>query len=682
MGLKSIFIRCFIVFALFLTNVNAISLRDTIEKTINTNPAIVAEHKNQDAFRKYIDQEEGDYLPTLDLETYYEESHTYNEPNDAVKNDAHKNGWNAQLELEQILYDGGLTPSEIQEYQHKYDANRFRSNLAIEDIIFESTKTYLNLVQYHELKHLSQNMIELHEKNLITALEKEDISGEKLETYQVSAKLHLAKERLYEQEDLSLKAKYDFKRYVGVLPDEEICRPLVDDTVIPNTLEKTVKFAIRKNFSILEQIENIKVQREKLTQADAKFLPTLLFQLQAEWDNDLLLAENGRQDEYRAKLFMSWNLLEGGKDRIASQRELIFLQESKKVLDSVTAEVVSSVTNAYHSYQQQKKRVEMLKLYAKDNRNILDVYIEEFDSGTRTFIDILNAEAELYNSKTSLTGREFELLVSYYNMLSSLSIMSDTILSAENQSCENIVIEKLFDERSRTENKNDSADDLELEGLFESEPSPKMNKDKLKKAVKKKKEKIKINPKNKTLEEESSDEVFEKEPSDDMFDDLMLDDEPEEKVETNVSPKNKTADAVEELTYEDEPEKKVEKNLLEESKPVDKEIIKDDVVEKEITNNDMQVFLDSPPMCYTLNITTETGLQEAKYVLSKYGLRDKGYTFAFGKDSSQAKVLYGVYTTYKKAEQALFALDTNLVNKLAPYIDSVKKHQNLYRKYN
>lgn len=614
--MKHITVKSFILCILVSINLNAISLKDSIEKTINTNPNIVAEHKNQDAFRKYIDQEEGDYLPTLDLESYYEESHQYNDPKDAGKNNVHKNGWNTQLELEQILYDGGLTPSEIEEYQHKYDANRFRSNLAIEDVILETTDTYLNLVQYNELKSLSTNMIEVHESNLITAKEKEKISGEKLETFQVSSKLHLTQERLLEQEDLSLKAKYDFKRFVGIKPDNMICRPVANEIVIPTTLEKAVKLAIRKNYSILEQVENIKVQREKLTQADAKFLPTLLFQLQAEWDDDLEVDENGRRDEYRARLFMRWNLLEGGKDTVASQREVIFLQESKKVLDAVTNEIVSEVTNAYNSYNKYKKRVERLNLYVQDNKNILDVYIEEFDSGTRTFIDILNAEAELYNSKTSLIGREFELLSSYYTLLSKLSILSDSILSTKNQTCENRINENIFKIHDIKEQKDDNLD-LELEGLFEEEKSEK------------KKEKI------------------------------------EEK--ENDLTKNSANDLIEELDSEDE---KIDIKQEEEIK-----------VNKNGINN-IEELMNFSAKHYTLNITTESGIKEANYVLKKFNMTDKGYTFRFGEDLSKSKVLYGIYPTYKEAKEALEGLNSVLINRHKPYIDSVNKHQKLYNRYN
>lgn len=446
-------------------NLNAISLRDAIENTITTNPAIISEYKNQDAFKKYVDEEKGDYLPTLDLETYLEKSYTNENQGNSAPTHSNKEGWNAQLKLEQILYDGGRTPSEVNEFRHKRDANIFRSNAAIDNIISDTITTYLDLVQYEELINLSSLIIDIHKDNLVTAVEKEQISGEKLEIHQVSSKLHFTYERFYEQHDLRLQAFNNFKKNVGIEPNGHICRPIINEKVIPNSIEKAVELSVRRNYSILEQVENIKTQREKLTQADASFLPTLLFQLQGEWDDDLTLAENGRQDIYRARFLMTWNLYEGGKNSIVSKREMLFLQEAKKKLDSVTDEIVSTTTNNYNTYEFNKKRVEMLKSYVHDNRKILEVYVKEFDSGTRTFIDILNAEAELYNSKTTLIGMEYELMQSYYDLLVNLSILSDSVLSQKNQVCQPMKTEELF----KIEIKKESPEIGELEDLSADE---------------------------------------------------------------------------------------------------------------------------------------------------------------------------------------------------------------------
>jgi len=637
--MRKINFKSWIIFSLLVTSSQALTLRDSVEQTINTNPTIIAEQKNQDAFRTYVDYEEGDYLPTVDLETYYEESHTYEDRDDTGKSDAHKNGWNTTLKIEQVLYDGGLTPSEVAEYKHKRDGNRFRSNLAIENIILDTTTSYLGLVHYEELMRLSTKMMRVQERNLVTAKEKEEISGEKLETYQVASKLHFTSERFLEQEDFKSQAKYDFKRYVGQMPKGDICRPIINQTLIPQTLEKTVELAVRTNYEILLQVADIKENREKITQADANFLPVLKFQLQGQWDDDLALPENGRQDIYRARFFMSWNLYEGGKDVIKSKREKLFLQEAKKKLDAKTAEIVSEVTKAYHTYNKIQERVNMLKLYSNDNKNILEVYRKEFDAGTRTFIDILNAESELYTSRTTLIEREFELYDTYYNLLLNLSLLSDTILRDEHQVCQAMPeIDDIIQQEQLDSQIKDI--DVELEGLFEDDESSTDT------------------DKQKSKEDESLPDSF-----DDLYTNSIA-----IKASKKVEPIKKK-------------KQKIVKSLIE---PifVKKQETKETVVSQKFTESYFDKFLNSPTYYYTLNLTTEEGMTQAEFFLKKYELSDKGYLFAYGKNSEKVKVLYGSYPTYKEAKKALEALSLSVMSEHSPYIDSVKKHQKLYKRYN
>ena len=101
---------------------NATSLRNSVEDTLNSNPSIIAEHLNRDAYKLYVQQEEADYLPTLNLDAYFEQSRTENTPDDGVNEGwSTTDGWNSILKLEQVLYDGGLTPSQVLEFKYKYN---------------------------------------------------------------------------------------------------------------------------------------------------------------------------------------------------------------------------------------------------------------------------------------------------------------------------------------------------------------------------------------------------------------------------------------------------------------------------------------------------------------------------------------------------------------------------------
>lgn len=178
------------------------SLRDTVEKTLNNNPDIIAERKNQEAYRMYVDDREGLYLPTLDIETYLEASRIDKDYDDATPDvKASEDGYNAAIIFRQYLYDGGETPSQVSEMKHQNFANKFRSLYAIENTILETVRVYTDLVKFDERIVLSQSMLQVHEDNLITAKEKEEISGEVLETYQVASKLHFVTDSYIEEQD-------------------------------------------------------------------------------------------------------------------------------------------------------------------------------------------------------------------------------------------------------------------------------------------------------------------------------------------------------------------------------------------------------------------------------------------------------------------------------------------------
>lgn len=129
----------------------ATSLKEVVEKTLDNNADILSEKFNKEAFKKYYDEEKGDYYPTLDLTGYAEDSRTRSDrdvpPAGTIDpSTASKDGTNITLQLEQVLYDGGKTPSEVEEFRHRYNSNKFRSDRRVEEIVRESIDSYMSLV--------------------------------------------------------------------------------------------------------------------------------------------------------------------------------------------------------------------------------------------------------------------------------------------------------------------------------------------------------------------------------------------------------------------------------------------------------------------------------------------------------------------------------------------------------
>mgnify|MGYP005846688499 CR=1 FL=1 len=450
----------------------AYTLKQSVNKVLEENPEIVAEKQNQEAFRKYIDEREGALYPRVDLDGRIEKSNSekdYYEDNPSGLEDGsdQEDGYNFGISINQMLYDGRLTPSRIDEAKYNNLANRYRTNLNIEDIVLKNITAYMGLVRYKELIFLSEDMIKVNEKNLQIAKEQEIISGQSLETYQVSSKLNFAKEKFLEEKDFEETRVNTFKRFLGTKPQGDECRPQIDETVFPNNLKKLTKEAVLNNYEILEQIQWVKAQREKIAQADASFLPNLNLELRATTDKDLALNEEGYEDQAIIRINMDWNLYNGGADDAVSKQEELFLAEQKKRLDAITNKIIESVEVTYQRFQKNKERIDVLKDYIIANENIVSIYKSEFEAGTRTFVDILNAQTDLYEARQSLINREFDLYSNYYELLNSLSILSKTVQNSDDSQC---IVKKV---KLLSEEKVDETEDLnvseELSALLDSD---------------------------------------------------------------------------------------------------------------------------------------------------------------------------------------------------------------------
>ncbi len=430
-----------VIMLLNVSYLQANTIKEVVEYTMSNNPKVISTLKNNEAYRLYIDEAKGGYAPKLDLTAYIGAKKTKSNPDNGNKTTSNTNGYNGQLDFEQLIYDGGLTTGEIDEAQFRYNSNKYLNDSIVDDIIYDSVDSYLNLVKYKNRLTISEQSLAIYQNYLTTAIETEEISGEALQKAQVNAKIHYANNILYENTNNNLKSVSAFKKNVGINPDGQSCRPNLDNTKVPSTLKELVDNLLVKNPLILEQVENIKEQRAILNQKDSAFYPTLKFKAQAIYDKDLL-SEDEISEIYNAKIELTYNIFNGDKDNSASIREKIFLEEAQKNLDTVTKSVVEETTNAYNTYKYSKKRVNELELYIEDNENILSIYKDQFEGGTRTFIDVLNIERDLVSAKQDLIDAQYELDSSYFQIFNNLGTIKESILNSNNDTCTETKIQK------------------------------------------------------------------------------------------------------------------------------------------------------------------------------------------------------------------------------------------------
>lgn len=685
MKFKNYLFFCFIV-----VNTYGTSLRDTVEYTLNENPDIISEHMKDRAYQKYVDQEESDYKPKLDLEGFLERSKTFNNYDDNTPdNNGIKDGSNVVLKFEHILYDGGLTPSQAQEYRYKYFGNKFTGSFKREQIIQDVVKAYIDLVSRQELVALSGNNIKTHEHYLVVAKEKEQISGEVLETHQVNSKYHFVLDRFLEQQNQNDTALSLYKKLTTRELEGNICRPIIYEEFIPMTMKEAIELGIRRSPKIQEQIQKINEQREKVVQAEANFKPTLKFQLQGQWDDDLELPENGEQDIYRARIYMSWNLYDGKKTHHMSEKEKLFLKSEQKILDAITLEVVDKIKETYRTYYNNKKRIENIRLFVQDNENILKIYKKQLEDGTRTFLDILNAESELYRSQINQIEQEFDLMKSYYDLMLNMSFLSDSILMSKNQVCSKYEYKSKIQEEKKATPTEGLSDEL-LDIFKEDSGNVSSVNDKKTTQTKQATDKVTLEKTidKKTVEKQvidtvnfNSDKTQIKNNDSKKIDDVQKSTQVEENKNSSINldtiqnelPKQPAIDVAKRIKelYADNAQPKDTQDDFKSFRNSNKNPLKVNPTpqKKEVTSKK-----------YTLNVATFKTKEEALEFIARYNLDNKEVQwYRFGPNGSSIKVIYGTFSTINEAKEGIKMFNEKQIE--GCYVDNLQKHHNLKEKY-
>jgi len=242
-----------------------------------------------------------------------------------------------------------------------------------------------------------------------------------------------------------------------------ICRPVLNESLIPNTLEEAIKIALKSNYKIKAQYELIQEQKAKIEAFGAKFKPDLKLQLDAQTDNDLALANNGTENTYNAKLVSTWNLYKGGADSSALTNAKITMLKERKVLDAIKAEVIDEIKTTYTTYYKLKKRIANLKKFVSTNNQIVDVYRQQLKEGSRTFLDLLNAETEVFRTRILLEEQDIRRYKEYFNILKNLNILSDVVLLQRNQICKKFDINSILPNYDEQYKKNESNSENNIE---------------------------------------------------------------------------------------------------------------------------------------------------------------------------------------------------------------------------
>ncbi len=118
---------------------------------------------------------------------------------------------------------------------------------------------------------------------------------------------------------------------------------------------------------------------------------------------------------------MQWNPFDGGAGKAGSQAAAEQLNAAKDNVEAVRRDLSNEIARFWYAIETRRGRISAWDDLAKQNSKVRDVYWQQFKIGRRTMLDLLNAENELFQTRSSAETDRMDLLQSQYRLLGSLA---------------------------------------------------------------------------------------------------------------------------------------------------------------------------------------------------------------------------------------------------------------------
>lgn len=324
------------------------------------------------------------------------------------------------LDYGQNIFDSGATAAQIEAARAGAEVAELQIRTTEQTVLYQVVQAYLNVLSGRELLALRQENIAFFQAQLQSAQDRLDVGeGTRIDVAQAQARLAQV-QAAYQASAGSLQsAEATFERLVGSRP-QGLSRSHNYANLIPRSLDAALVEAEAGHPGILLAQAGIRAAQAGIDIAQAGFGPTAAISgsLGSSWTGPSGGATDGISAQVGFRI--SVPLYSGG--RTGSAVRQANLGQIKSEVDAMSAydQIREAVIAAWTGIQSADAQINAAQAGVASSNTVLDGVIQERDLGTRTTLDVLNAQADLTTARESLINASTNKVVATFALLSAM----------------------------------------------------------------------------------------------------------------------------------------------------------------------------------------------------------------------------------------------------------------------
>lgn len=396
-----------------------LTLRDAVSVGIQTNPEYGVVAASRRATDEELKQGHALFLPSIDVNAdtgleYSDDPGTRG----GADNDDEETLWRYEtgVTLTQLLFDGWDAHYEVERQQARVRSSAHRVRETAELVGLTIVESYLEVIRQRQLLMIARKNVAEHVV-IMDQISEGIAAGRSTQADSEQIKARLASARANEANiRQSLRtAEAEYKRRVGDFPGE-LELPNIPFDALAADVDQEVELSLAHSPTIGIRESDIEVAYAEAEQTKSTFYPQVDLQLNARHGEDLGGTE-GEDTSASALVVMDWNLYRGGADMARAREFLHRHQQAKETRADTARQVENDVRSTWASMISAGERARQFSAQADANVEVVKSYKDQFNLDRRTLLDVLDAQNELFVSRSNTVNAAFLEMFAVYRLL-------------------------------------------------------------------------------------------------------------------------------------------------------------------------------------------------------------------------------------------------------------------------
>jgi len=401
--------------------VQAETLQGALAKAYENNPTLTGARAGQRANDENVPIQKAGGLPSVGVSVDYQENVVV--PGNSFFTPGRSVSSGAQLSVP--IYQGGAVRNAVKAAKFRVEAGQADLRATEASIFSQVVGAYMDVIRDIAIVQLNQKNVSVLKTNLQATSDRFEIGDlTRTDVAQSQARLSLAEGDLRTAEANLIRSRESYIRLVGDAPVDLQAPPALPN--LPATAEDAVAIALGNNPDIDAADQRLSAARADIGAARATRMPKLSATVTGGYNNNLnsIPAGNTTSDNTTtstiAGVSLTLPIFQGGRPSARVRQAQAQTSQAIENYVGIERDVIAQTRGAYAAWQANERIIAATEQAVSANGLSLEGVRAENSVGTRSILDILNAEQEYLNTQVQLVSARRNSYVAAFSVLAAM----------------------------------------------------------------------------------------------------------------------------------------------------------------------------------------------------------------------------------------------------------------------